>query len=98
MLRTFLVATVSLAALLLAIGFAVLNPGVISLDLGLKAIEVQKSLALAGSFALGWIFGLVCAAIILTRVLIQRRRLRRALRLAEGEIHALRRLPVPHAD
>jgi uncharacterized membrane protein YciS (DUF1049 family) len=98
MLRTFLVALVGLAALVLAMIFAALNPGVVSLDLGVRAVEVQKVLALAGSFALGWLFGLLCVGVILGRLWLQRRRLRRALRLAEAEIHALRRLPVQHAD
>jgi uncharacterized membrane protein YciS (DUF1049 family) len=98
MLRTFLVALVGLAALLLAMTFAALNPGVISLDLGIRAIEVQKVFALAGSFALGWLFGLACVGVILGRLWLQRRRLRRAMRLAEAEIHALRRQPMQHAD
>jgi uncharacterized membrane protein YciS (DUF1049 family) len=98
MLRTLLIAVVSLAVLLLAIAFAALNPGVVELDLGVRVVEIQKSVALAGSFALGWVFGLICAAALLTRLAVQRRRLRRALRLAEAEINALRRLPTPHAD
>ena len=98
MLRTFLVALVSLAVLLLAIAFAALNPGGVSLDLGVRTIEIQKALALAGSFALGWVFGLLCVGTILAKVWVERRRLSRALRLAEAEINALRRLPIQHAD
>lgn len=98
MLRTLLVASISFTALLLAISLAALNPGVVSLDLGITTIETQKALALAGSFALGWLFGIICVGGVLLRISMQRRRLRRSLRLAEAEINALRRLPIRHAD
>ena len=51
-----------------------------------------------GAVAVGWAFGLACALFGILRLLAQRRSLRRALRLAEQEVQALRSLPVPDAD
>jgi uncharacterized membrane protein YciS (DUF1049 family) len=83
--------------LVLAIAFAALNPGPISLDLGVFETRMQKSLALTLAFATGWLFGLLCLAVVLLRMVMERRRLRKALRLAEAEVHTLRSLPA-HAD
>lgn len=80
-----------------ALAFAALNPGSISLDLGFFETTIQKSLALTVAFAAGWLFGLLCLAIVLARLMLDRRRLRKALRLAEAEVHTLRSLPA-HAD
>ena len=87
-----------LAVLLLATAFAALNPGVIELDLAFTTTEMQKSLALTLAFGLGWVFGLLCAGIVLFRLIFERRKLRRSLNLAEGEVHALRDMPRPDAD
>ena len=70
----------------------------IDLDLGFFATRVQKSLALTLAFAAGWTFGLLCLSAVLLRVFLERRRLRKALRLAEAEVHVLRSQPAPHAD
>jgi uncharacterized membrane protein YciS (DUF1049 family) len=80
-----------------ALAFAALNPGSINLDLGFFETTIQKSLALTVAFAAGWLFGLLCLAIVLARLMLDRRRLRKALRLAEAEVHTLRSLPA-HAD
>ncbi|GIK33994.1 MAG: hypothetical protein AMXMBFR45_18960 [Gammaproteobacteria bacterium] len=84
--------------LVLAVLFAAINPGLIDLDLGLYETRVQKSLALTLAFAAGWLFGLLSLALVLLRMWLERRRLRKALRLAEAEVHTLRSLPAPHAD
>ncbi|MCC7259178.1 MAG: DUF1049 domain-containing protein [Gammaproteobacteria bacterium] len=84
--------------LVVAVLFTALNPGAIGIDLGLYEVTMQKSLALALAFAFGWLFGLICLAVVMLRLYLERRRLRNALRLAEAEIHALRSLPAAHAD
>jgi uncharacterized membrane protein YciS (DUF1049 family) len=93
-LAFFLLLFLILAA---ALVFAALNPGAISVDLGFFETRMQKSLALTLAFATGWLFGLLCLAIVLMRMALERRRLRKALRLAEAEVHTLRSLPA-HAD
>jgi len=84
--------------LVVAVLFAAINPGVISVDIGFYEARMPKSIALALAFALGWLFGLLCLAVVLLQMILERRRLRKALRLAEGEVHTLRRLPATHAD
>jgi uncharacterized membrane protein YciS (DUF1049 family) len=98
MLRNIVLPLVLFAVLLLAIVFAALNPGVISVDLGFAETQVQKSLALTLAFAAGWVAGLLSLVLILLRLVHERRRLRKTLRLAEAEIRTLRSLPVEHAD
>jgi uncharacterized membrane protein YciS (DUF1049 family) len=98
MLRNLVFFFVLLAILVLATVFAALNPGPLALDLAFTEVETQKSLALTLAFAVGWIFGLLCAGLVLLKSLNDRRRLRRSLRLAEAEVSTLRRLPLQDAD
>lgn len=98
MLRRIVFPLVLFAVLVLAVLFAALNPGIIDVDLGVFETRLQKSLALTLAFAAGWVFGLLCLVVVLIRMVIERRRLRKALRLAEAEVHTLRSLPAAHAD
>ena len=98
MLRRIVFPLVLFAVLVLAVLFAALNPGMIDVDLGLFETRLQKSLALTLAFAAGWVFGLLCLVVVLIRLVVERRRLRKALRLAEAEVHTLRSLPAAHAD
>lgn len=98
MVRGLLFAILLLPILAIAAVFAALNPGRISLDFAFGTAEVEKSIALLVALAAGWAFGILCAALGLLRLMHQRRSLRRALRLAEQEVQALRSLPVQDAD
>jgi len=98
MVRRIFLPLLLFAVLVLAVLFAALNPGVIDVDLGLTSTRVQKSLALAIAFAAGWVFGVLCLAVVFVRMAMERRRLRKALRLAEAEVHTLRSMPAAHAD
>ena len=84
--------------LLLAIVFAALNPGAITLDYVIGETEIQKSLALTIAFGFGWLFGLVCAGFALLKSLNERRKMRKSLHLAEAEVKTLRSLPIQDAD
>jgi uncharacterized integral membrane protein len=98
MVRTLLVAGTAVAVAVAAAIFAALNPGRITLDLAFTAVEIERSLALIVALAVGWAFGLLCAVAGIRRQSGERRRLQRALRLAEQEVEALRSLPVQDAD
>ena len=98
MLRNLLVLIVVVVGLILAIAFAALNPGVITLDLAFMETEVQKSLALTTAFGAGWLFGLLCAVLVLLKSAGDRRKLRRSLSLAEAEVRNLRSMPIQDAD
>jgi len=96
--RNLLFFIVIFSGLLLAMVFAALNPGLITLDLAFTETEVQKSLALTVAFGFGWIFGLLCAGIMRVRMIGELRKLRKALRLAEAEVRTLRSMPIQDAD
>jgi putative membrane protein len=98
MLRNIVFFLVLLAGLLLATAFAALNPGVIQLDLAFFETEVTKSLALIVAFGAGWLFGLVCAGLVLLKSVNERRQLRKSLGFAESEVRALRNMPIQDAD
>ncbi len=98
MIRSLLVSILVLVFIGLAAIFSALNPGEIALDFAFFATEVEKSLAVLGALALGWVFGIASALFGILRLVAQRRSMRRALRLAEQEVQALRSLPVQDAD
>jgi uncharacterized membrane protein YciS (DUF1049 family) len=98
MLRSLLYPVLLLVFVGLAAVFGALNPGSVTLDFAFQAIQVEKSVALMVTLAIGWVFGLCCAGVGVLRLLNQRRALQRSLRLAEQEVQALRSLPVRDAD
>lgn len=98
MIRSLLASILVLVFIGLAAVFSALNPGRITLDFAFVATEVEKSLAIVAAVAIGWAFGIACAMFGILRLLAQRRSMRRALRLAEQEVQALRSLPVQDAD
>ncbi|MEQ1800438.1 MAG: lipopolysaccharide assembly protein LapA domain-containing protein [Gammaproteobacteria bacterium] len=98
MIRSLLVSILVLVFIGLAAVFSALNPGQVALDFAFVATEMEKSLAIIGAVAVGWAFGIACALFGIIRLVTQRRSLRRALRLAEQEVQALRSLPVQDAD
>lgn len=98
MLRTVIAAAAVIALTALAAVFAALNPGRISIDYAFGAVETERSVAIIGALVVGWLLGLGSAAAALWRHSVERRRLQRALRLAEQEVEALRSIPVQDAD
>ena len=96
--KTVLLLSVLLVVLFAAV-FSYSNPERITVDIGFARLEsISMPLAFTVCFALGWAFGLVCAAVALLRMAGERRRLRRELRLAETEISTLRSLPLQDAN
>jgi uncharacterized membrane protein YciS (DUF1049 family) len=84
---------------LLAVIFTYSNPDSITVDIGFVRLEeVSMSLAFAVCFAFGWLFGLFSAGIAVMRIVSERRKLRRNLRLAEAEVTSLRSLPLHDAN
>jgi uncharacterized membrane protein YciS (DUF1049 family) len=98
MVRNFILPLLLFAVLLLAVVFAALNPGPITVDFGFAERQMQKSLALTLAFGAGWLAGMLSLGVVLLRLWHERRRLRKQLRLAEAEVRTLRSLPVEHAD
>jgi uncharacterized membrane protein YciS (DUF1049 family) len=98
MFRYILYIITILATFLVAVVFAASNPGSIELDLAFTKIEIQKSLALIAFLGLGWLFGLLCAGVLILKSAADRRQLRKALNLAEAEVKSLRSMPMQDAD
>ncbi len=78
--------------------FTALNTGTIELDLGFFKRTYPISLALAATFVLGMIFGMLCMTAFVFRLINERRSLRRSLRVSESEVSSLRHLPLSDAD
>lgn len=96
--KTIIVISILLIVMIAAV-FSYSNPEPITVDIGLVRVEeVSMAVAFAVCFALGWVFGLICAGVALIRMAGERRRLRRQLRLAETEISSLRSLPLQDAN
>lgn len=98
MARNLLFILLVILVLLVAIIFAALNPGMMELDYVFGETEIQKSLALTMAFGVGWVFGLICAGLALLKAFNERRKLRKALQLAEAEVKTLRNIPIQDAD
>ncbi len=98
MLRNVLTIVLMVLVALAAAVFAAQNPGVITLDLGfMELVDARVSVAFVATFALGWVFGLLCCVYALLRLMHQRRMLRRKLEAAQSEISSLRSLPMHDA-
>lgn len=78
--------------------FTRLNPGLIEIDLALGTVQSSIPLAFTVAFAAGWLFGLLCTAVFVMRLVNERRQLRKALRNTESEITTLRNMPISDAD
>lgn len=94
MIRTVLFVVVFVVAVMLAAAFAWLNPGPVELNLIVGDYQVPKSQAFVLTLAAGWILGMLSATLFVLKLLQERRRLRREVRLAEAEADNLRSLPL----
>jgi putative membrane protein len=91
-----LILIILIAAIMLT--FTMGNTGMIDIDLAFTTVTTSIPLAFTVTFALGWLFGLLCLGIFALRLTNERRRLRRALRATESEVSSLRNLPLSDAD
>ena len=94
MIRTLIFLILLISVVLLAAAFAWLNPGSVSLNLAFGEIELEKSQAFALTLAIGWLFGALSATVLVLKLLRDRRKLRKDVRLAEAEADNLRSLPL----
>ena len=91
MIRKIAVASLIVIIFALMLWFTRINPGLIEIDLAFGTIEPSVPLAFSVTFVLGWIFGLACTAFFIIKLVNERRRLRKALRISEAEVSGLRR-------
>ena len=78
--------------------FTAINTGDIYIDLAFAEFTKPLPLVLTITFALGWLFGILCMGIFALKLANERRVLRRSLRLSESEVTSLRGLPLSDAD
>ena len=98
-IRKFVVYITLVFILVLAAAFTYNNPAIVSIDLGVAQFEnVPLSIAVIVSFAIGWLFGLIAAGIVLIRIAAERRDLRRKLQLVELELNRIKRRPMQDAN
>lgn len=98
MIRKTAIALLIMVIFALMLWFTRINPGLISIDLAFGTIEPSIPMAFSVTFVLGWLFGLACTAVFIVRLVNERRRLRKALRISESEVSSLRSLPIADAD
>lgn len=98
MIRKTAIALLVLVIFALMLWFTRINPGLISIDLAFGTIEPSIPMAFAVTFVFGWLFGLACTGVFVVRMINERRRLRKALRISESEVSSLRSLPIADAD
>jgi putative membrane protein len=98
MIQKIAIAIVIVVIFALMLWFTRINPGTLQIDLAFGTIEPSIAMAFAITFVFGWLFGLACTSLFIIRVVNERRRLRKALRIAESEVSSLRSLPIADAE
>lgn len=78
--------------------FTAINTGNVDIDLGFAKFNEPLPLILTATFALGWLFGILCMGFFVLKLINERRVLRRSLRMSESEVTGLRGLPLDDAD
>ena len=78
--------------------FTAINTGTVDIDLAFASFTQPLPLVLTVTFALGWLFGILCMGFFALKLFNERRALRRSLRLSESEVTSLRGLPLSDAD
>jgi len=98
MIRKIAIALLIVIIFVLMLWFTRINPGMIEIDLAFGTANPSIPMALAATFVFGWVFGLACTGAVIIKLVNERRRLRKALRIAEAEASSLRSLPIADAD
>lgn len=78
--------------------FTAINTGTVDIDLAFARFTKPLPLVLTVTFALGWLFGILCMGFFALKLVNERRVLKRSLRLSESEVTSLRGLPLNDAD
>jgi len=78
--------------------FTAINTGTVDIDLAFAKFTKPLPLVLTVTFALGWLFGILCMGFFALKLANERRLLKRSLRLSESEVTSLRGLPLSDAD
>ena len=98
MVRSLLSVVLILLLFLIVVLFSWKNPGTVDLHLVFREFsEVPKSLAFALTIAVGWAWGVLTALAYVLKLLNERRKLRKKVKLADAELNNLRSIPMHDA-
>ena len=98
MLKRIGLAILILLIVIVMATFTANNTGMVDIDLAFAEVRTSIPLAFTVTFALGWLFGILCLGFYVLKLLNERRVLRRTLRMSESEVSSLRNLPLSDAD
>lgn len=98
MIRKIVLITLAIAVFALAAFFASVNPDIVPVDLLFGKIEASLTVVIVVSLGLGWVLGLLSMSVVVLRMMAQRRKLRRSLRIADKEVLNLRSMPAAASD
>lgn len=98
MLKRIGLAILILVIVVVMVTFTANNTGTIDIDLAFVEVHTSIPLAFTVTFAIGWLFGVLCMGFYALRLWNERRHLRRSLRMSESEVTSLRNLPISDAD
>ena len=91
-----IVAVVVIAIVMFA--FTWRNKVPLDVDLFFVSVPTTAAVAFTVAFAVGWSFGILCMGAWALKILNERRKLRRQLKISESEVTSLRNLPLNDAD
>lgn len=97
MVRSLFMLLAFVLMLLVAVVFALSNPGTMELDLAFGKYEVETAIAFAVALGLGWLWGVVTVLAYVFKLWRERRSLRKQIRVANTELNNLRSLPIQDA-
>jgi len=98
MLKRIGLAILILVIVIIMVTFTANNTGMIDIDLAFVEVHTSIPLAFTITFAIGWLFGILCMGFYALKLWNERRHLRRSLRMSESEVSSLRNLPISDAD
>ena len=98
MLKRIGLATLIFLIVIIMVTFAANNPGTIDIDLAFTKFPTSIPVAVAVTFAVGGLFGVLCIGFFALKLVNERRALRRSLKTTESEVSSLRSLPISDAD
>lgn len=98
MLKRIGLAILILVIVIVMVTFTANNTGMIDIDLAFVEVHTSIPLAFTITFAIGWLFGILCMGFYALKLWNERRHLRRSLRMSESEVSSLRNLPISDAD
>ena len=94
-IAVFLVVATIFVAMLV---FTYHNKNTVDVHLVFTELNAPVSLAFTVTFALGWLFGVICMGLFAFRLAREKRSLKRSLSVSEQEVSSLRNLPLTDAD